>query len=88
MIENNSNNMRNWIIFYTDLLIRGLLAFFVIGVGFYIVLVYYFKVKPLYILPVVFIVSVLVSPFLSKIKIGEKIWIGYENWLKKVFNLR
>jgi hypothetical protein len=48
----------------------------------------YFKINALYILPVVFIASVLFSPFLSKIKIGEKIWVGYENWLKRVFNLR
>jgi len=80
--------VRETIIIYTDILIRGLLAFFIVGVGFYIVLIYFFKVNPFYVLPVVFVVSVFVSPFLSKIKVGEKIWGSYENWLKRVFNLR
>lgn len=79
------NNTREWIILYFDMLIRGLIAFFFAGIILYAVLVGIFKVKPIYTLPIAFIVSILISPFLSKIKVGEKLIKRYDEWLENIF---
>jgi hypothetical protein len=68
-----------------DNILRGLISFFFIGIGFYLLLVGYFKMKFIYILPIVFIVSILITPFLSRIKLGERVLSRYENWLQKTF---
>jgi membrane protein implicated in regulation of membrane protease activity len=83
---NNNSKFRNYIILYTDMIIRGLIAFFVIGIGFYIFLVLYLKVKAIYVLFLVFLASILISPFLSRIKLGEKTLCWYEGLLTKFFS--
>lgn len=87
-LEMRTSNIRKMIIIYTDMMIRGLLSFFVIGIGFYLILVVFFKMKFIYVLPLVFIATILISPFLSKIRIAEKMLDKYDEWLKLVFNLR
>jgi hypothetical protein len=83
---NNNSKFREYIIIYTDMIIRGLIAFFVVGIGFYIFLVLYLKIKAIYVLFLVFLASILISPFLSRIKLGEKTLIIYENLLTKFFS--
>jgi dolichol kinase len=80
--------IREHIIIYLDAVIRGLIAFFVVGIGFYIFLVGFLHIKVIFVLPLIFIVSILISPFLVKIKLGEKVLDKYENWLRKTFKLK
>ena len=83
--ENKSNNIRNWIVLYMDIVVRGLIAFLFVGVCLSFLLIGYFKMSFIYVLPIVFITSVLISPFLSKIRLGEFIISKYENFLNKLF---
>jgi len=85
MLEGKPSNARNWIITYLDGVLRGLIVFAIVGVGFYIFLVGFLKMKPIFILPLAFIISILLSPFLSKIKLGERVLNWYEGWLHKTF---
>lgn len=78
---------RDYIILYMDMVIRGLISFFVVGIGLYALLIFYFKMKFIYVLPIAFICSIFLSPFLSKVKLGEKLLILYERLLAKVFKL-
>jgi len=86
--KSNNNPMRTHLINYLDGVLRGLIAFFIIGIGFYIFLVGFLKVRPLYVFPIVFIVSIIVSPFLSRIKLGEKLLTKYENWIMNLFKIK
>jgi uncharacterized membrane protein len=79
------DRFRIMIIGYLDLVIRGLLAFFVIGILFYMFLVGYLHISPIFVLPLVFIASIIVSPFLSRIRLGEIVFSKYENFLRKSF---
>jgi dolichol kinase len=83
----NEFNFRKHLVDYTDLVVRGLIAFFVIGVFLFVVLVGFLKMKAVYMLPIAFIGSILLSPLLSKIKLGEKIVSKYEKFLRKTFKL-
>ena len=83
--KNKSNNIRNWIVLYMDIVVRGLIAFLFVGVCLSFLLIGYFKMSFIYVLPIVFITSVLISPFLSKIRLGEFIISKYENFLNKLF---
>jgi hypothetical protein len=84
----DKNNARNYIITYLDGILRGLVSFLVIGIGLYILLVGIFKMSFIFVLPIIFIITIMVSPFLSKIKLGEKLINKYDTWLRKVFNLK
>jgi len=83
----NNNNARNYIVTYLDGALRGLVSFLVIGIGLYILLVGILKMSFVFVLPIIFILTILVSPFLSKIKLGEKLLNKYDAWLKRMFNL-
>ena len=73
-------------IFYLDSVIRGLIAFFSVGVLLTLILVVFLKMKFVWILPISFVVSILISPFLSRITLGERLLNGYTKWLEKTFN--
>ena len=74
-------------IIYGDIVIRSLISFLGIGIIFSIILIGYLNLSWVFVLPLVFFVSILVSPLLSKIKLAEKVLNYYENLLKKSFNL-
>ena len=80
----DNNNARNYIVTYLDGALRGLVSFLVIGIGLYILLVGIFKMSFVFVLPIIFILTILVSPFLSKIKLGEKLLNKYDAWLKRM----
>jgi uncharacterized membrane protein len=82
--EKKPFDARRHIINYTDIVLRSLIAFLVIGMGGYMVLGGIFHLSPIFILPIIFLVSVLVSPFLSRFRIGEKVVTKYEAWLEKM----
>jgi len=67
---------------------RGLISFLVVGVGLFLLLVGYLKMSFYVVLPIAFLVSIMISPFLSKIKVAEKLWSKYERWLTKLFRLQ
>ena len=86
--EEKPSNMRSWIVLYLDMIIRGLIAFSVIGIGFFVLLVGFLKMKVIYMLPIAFVTSILISPFLSKVRLGERVLTKYENLLKKLFKAK
>lgn len=69
---------------YIDLTVRGLVSFTVFGLGGYLILVGYFGMAYTYVLPIIFLGSILSSPLLSKIKLGHKVQNKYDNFLRRV----
>lgn len=86
--EEKTSRFRNVSIMYLDILIRSLISFFFIGILFSIFLIGFLHITWYIVLPLVFITSILVSPFLMKIKLGETVFLYYENFLKKTFKLK
>lgn len=82
--EDKTLNLKKHFANYIDGALRGLIAFLFIGIGLYIFLVGFLKINPLYVLPIVFLFSIFVSPYLSKIQIGEKIVNKYDAWLSEI----
>jgi len=81
------DNIRQTLINYVDIVIKGIIAFFGIGVLVSILLVGYLKWKIYIVIPIIFGLSVLITPLLSKIRVGEFIFQKYEKWLEKTFKL-
>jgi len=82
------NKIRYWIIWYGDMVLRGLLSFFMIGILFEIILIWYLHFSFVFTLIIVFFTSILLTPLFSRIQLTEKLLIKYEKWLKKVFKLK
>jgi len=74
------------IVNYTDMITRGIISFLFIGVILTIILVGIFNVSYIWVFPIIFIISIIVSPLLSKIKVGHKIWSSYLNFLERFIN--
>lgn len=91
MPKNNTtqepSKFRQMSVMYLDIVIRGLISFFFVGIGLYFLLSILFHIPFYFVLPIVFIVSILIAPFLSKIKLGHIIFDRYENFLNKSFNI-
>lgn len=83
--KQNRFDMHKILVNYTNAVVRGLIAFFVIGILFWIIFVGYFHVPVVFMLVIAFISSILISPFLNKISVGEIAVTKYENWLMKTF---
>jgi len=78
------NKYREVIIFYFDMMIRGLISF--IFVGFILTLILLqFHTPLLWILIIAFCISILISPLFMKIKLGEKFLTWYESRLDSAF---
>lgn len=86
ILESNKG-FRNMLIVYMDIVIRSLISFFCVGIVFSVFLISYLHISWVFVLPLVFFVSVLISPLLSQIRLSERILVYYENLLKKSFNL-
>lgn len=67
---------------YIDSVARGLIAFFLSLLLVSFVLVGYFHLSFMWVLPIVFLFSFALTPFLSKIKLGERFKNWYINKLK------
>jgi hypothetical protein len=80
-------SIREVLVDYTDAITRGLLSFFLVGILLYILLIGYFHLSALWFLPIVFIVSIIISPLFQKIKVGERIFSQYEGWLNRKFGI-
>lgn len=79
---------RTGIIKYLDLVIRGLISFVIVGIGIGFLLIGYFKMKTIFVLPIIFVCSIIISPFLSRIRLGERLLIKFEKSLSKLFKLK
>ena len=80
--------IRTHIINYLDMVLRGLISFLIIGIGLGILLIGYFKMKAIFVLPIIFICSIIITPFLSRIRLGEKLLCRFEKSLSKLFKLK
>lgn len=78
--------LRDYVIIYFDAVIRGLIAFVFIGIGLYLFLVAYLKISAFLVLPIAFVCSILISPLLSRITLGERTLNWYENLLEKLLS--
>jgi len=78
--------LRDYVIIYFDAVIRGLIAFVFVGIGLYLFLVAYLKTSAFLVLPIAFVFSILISPLLSRVKLGERTLVWYENLLEKLFS--
>jgi len=78
----------NFLEWYIDMTVRALLGFLIIGLGLTFLLKFFFHLDFIYILPIIIIVSILLSPFMNKvfnrIKVGKKINDRYMNFLNKM----
>ena len=82
--SNKISNFRMWMIIYLDIVIRGLISFFGIGVVLSIFLIGFLHISWIFVLPLSFFCSIIVSPFLSKIKLAEKVIDYYDGLLQKL----
>jgi hypothetical protein len=80
---------KNILEMYVDLTVRGLIAFLTLGLFSYFVLIRWLNLKIYWTLPIIFVGSIFISPFLSKIKLGHRVQEKYDNFLRKViFHIR
>ena len=84
MEKMNKPKFRKNVVYFTDAIIRGLIAFLILGIGGYLLFVGVFGISFIYWLPIVFILSVFLSPIFSKINLGEKLITRYERLLERV----
>jgi|WetSurMetagenome_2_1015567.scaffolds.fasta_scaffold29747_2 hypothetical protein len=82
-----AERMRQIIVNYLDITIRSLIAFFVFGILLYIILVGVFHANFIFVLIMSFVISIMFSPILSRIKLGDRVFSAYERWLEKTFKL-
>lgn len=82
------NKFRQLMINYLDIVIRSLISFVGIGVILGIILIGYLKMNFIFAFIIIFILSIIIAPFLSKIKLGEVVFLKYENWLEEKFKLK
>jgi len=78
---------KNFLAMYVDIAIRGTIAFLTIGLFSYFVLMRTFGFPIWITLPIIFIISILISPLLSKIQFGNKIQSRYDDFLRKVIRI-
>lgn len=78
------NKYREVIIFYFDMLIRGLISFIVVGFLLTLILLQ-FHTPLLWILIIAFCISILISPLFMRIKLGERFLNWYESKLNQAF---
>ena len=83
----NNSKFRNLSIMYLDIVIRSLISFLCVGVLFSIILIGYLHISWVFVLPLVFFVSIIISPLLMKIRLGEIVFLYYEDLLHKIFKL-
>lgn len=81
---NLNSVFRQKLIIYMDNILRGLISFAVVGIGLFVILTGFLHVKIYWVLPIAFFCSILISPLLSKIHLGERLLLKYESWLNKL----
>jgi len=74
----------NFLALYVDLVVRGLIAFIILGLIVYYILMQIFHLPIWIALPIVFLLSIFSSPLLSKIRLGHIVQSKYDNFLRHV----
>lgn len=86
--QSDDSRFRSIAIMYLDITIRSLIAFLCIGFLLSLIFIGYFHLSWILVLPIIFVTTIIVSPFLSKIKLGEFVFDYYTNALKKTFKIQ
>jgi hypothetical protein len=81
----NEDKFRKFVIFYFDGAIRGLIAFFTIGILCYLFFGVWLKMPVYFILPIAFLLSIFISPLLVRIRLGEFFVSYYEKLLLRLY---
>jgi hypothetical protein len=79
-----SEKFRTYMIVYLDGAIRGLIAFLLVGLLLGSILIGVFHIGFIAVLIISFILGILISPLLSKIRLGERAINWYDNWLSGI----
>lgn len=74
----------NFLASYVDLTIRGIISFTFFSLFSYFIMIRIFNAPIWLILPIIFLGSILLSPLLSKIKLGHKVQEKYDDFLREV----
>lgn len=80
-IFSSDSRIKAYIVLYLDLLIRSLISFLCIGVLFSLVFIKLFHWSVILVIILSILTAVVVSPFLARIKIAERIIDSYEDML-------
>jgi hypothetical protein len=75
---------RSVIVMYFDIVIRNIIAFVCIGVIFMLFFGFYLHMKSIWVFILAFLTSILVSPFLAKVRLGNFCLTKYENFIMKM----
>lgn len=73
--------------YYIDSVLRGLIAF---GVSLIVslLIISFTKIPAWWLLPVAFLLSLLLNPFLSRIHLGKKLRLKFIDYLNRTFKLK
>lgn len=74
----------NFLANYIDMTIRGVLVFIIIALIYYFILNKLLHLDYIFALPIAFVISMLISPTMAKIKLGTTIQAYYDDFLFKV----
>lgn len=78
------SRFRSIVVIYLDAILRGLIAFAFIGILLSLFLIGFLHLSFVLVLPIAFICSILISPLLSKVKLGNVLLTKYENYLNRL----
>lgn len=84
--ENKPSQLYQWVSLYSNLVARGVLSFAIMVIVTFILRLW-LHTSVIVTLIIAFILSILISPFFSRINIGSKLLDKYILWLNNVFKL-
>lgn len=82
-LNNFYDSSRSFLERYIDTIIGSFVSFLILLPFYYFILLGFFKLRFIFAFPILIIVSLAISPFLSKIKVGGKIVKSYDRLLNK-----
>lgn len=83
--ESFYNIIRNKVVIFFDMAIRSILMFLGVSIMFLIVTsVFKLKISSVWLFVIAFFLSLIISPYLTKIQFADSLLTKYEDWLKKM----
>lgn len=86
-IQKKSSRMDSIFVNAVDSTVRGLISF-AISILVTLFVIAYTKIPTWFLLPIAFLLSLCINPFLSKVKLGEKVRVKFVDYLDKTFKLK
>lgn len=80
----NMTKIDQWIVFYLDITLRSLVAF-AISLVLLSILKGYFNMSIIWVIVCSFALSIMITPFLSKIRLGNYLLNKYKGFLNRTF---